>query len=489
LQTPVSDRGLPAKQPTAGALDKDNTANIETVPQPAYPEDLYEGVEIIHEAIDAATDSKSDPLIGTKPYVLELEEESSTLRAKEWSNLFAGVGGSADNANDDSTLGKRRKAAETLSAGEKDDDESSTLGKDTKINLASVVSNPSEPRASPKVEVPAPAFTYNPEEDDDDEVMTWAVQMEPTKPAASPAQTSKQTLGPATSLARRDSQDSVSSVSRQDRPSLRVQTDIAGKVPSTASTSKQPAVQDVIQSATVSKRTISPKSAKQRNRQHSSNASSSPWEEGCNAARKHLQNSKDTSEDSKTSPSMTRRISFNNNAWAYRPPVEQVYENLEEFFPGHDLDKPIIDAGISGPSSAISSPSSEQTGFLISGSGKGSESTSANPVVATQATSHQAALPSHVQPEAGRRFNQNRKSMRMVAADRQSRMKRGESAAKAASANAGATEKADKEKTAEKLARRKSTKVWGRRIQEVTSAEADALASAKESPADRGERE
>lgn len=31
-------------------------------------------------------------------------------------------------------------------------------------------------------------------------------------------------------------------------------------------------------------------------------------------------------------------------AWDFRPPAEWIYDNLDSFFPGHDLDKPIIDA-------------------------------------------------------------------------------------------------------------------------------------------------
>ncbi|KAI9612165.1 hypothetical protein H4Q26_008258 [Puccinia striiformis f. sp. tritici PST-130] len=40
-----------------------------------------------------------------------------------------------------------------------------------------------------------------------------------------------------------------------------------------------------------------------------------------------------------------RRVSFTGDDWAIRPPIDAVYENLEDFFPNHDLDKPIEDIG------------------------------------------------------------------------------------------------------------------------------------------------
>jgi hypothetical protein len=43
------------------------------------------------------------------------------------------------------------------------------------------------------------------------------------------------------------------------------------------------------------------------------------------------------------------------DSWAFRPPPEDVYERLEEFFPDHDLDKPVIEA----PSGGISPTANE----------------------------------------------------------------------------------------------------------------------------------
>ncbi|KAG0708777.1 MAP kinase [Suillus ampliporus] len=41
---------------------------------------------------------------------------------------------------------------------------------------------------------------------------------------------------------------------------------------------------------------------------------------------------------------------FEEYTWAHRPPPEDVYDRLEEFFPEHDLDKPVIEANSGGTS-------------------------------------------------------------------------------------------------------------------------------------------
>ena len=41
---------------------------------------------------------------------------------------------------------------------------------------------------------------------------------------------------------------------------------------------------------------------------------------------------------------------FEGSTWAHRPPPEDVYDRLEEFFPEHDLDKPVIEANSGGTS-------------------------------------------------------------------------------------------------------------------------------------------
>jgi len=57
---------------------------------------------------------------------------------------------------------------------------------------------------------------------------------------------------------------------------------------------------------------------------------------------------------SKPPVSPSHRKSFfaqNTQTWAYRPPPEDMYNHMEDFFPDHDLDKPVIDTAPSGGSS------------------------------------------------------------------------------------------------------------------------------------------
>ena len=100
--------------------------------------------------------------------------------------------------------------------------------------------------------------------------------------------------------------------------------------------------------------------------------------------------------------------------WAFRPPPEDMYERLEEFFPDHDLDKPVIDATPSGGSSP------------------------------TQ--------PDHPPPPAFPPPNRTRhkKSIRVVAHERASKIS----------------------STAQNILRKRSTKLWGSRVEEVTPAQA-----------------
>ena len=50
-----------------------------------------------------------------------------------------------------------------------------------------------------------------------------------------------------------------------------------------------------------------------------------------------------------------RRASFASEIWASRPPVENVVDHLDEFFPGVDLDEPYLEDGVEGASSPMSS--------------------------------------------------------------------------------------------------------------------------------------
>ncbi|THV07695.1 kinase-like protein [Dendrothele bispora CBS 962.96] len=108
------------------------------------------------------------------------------------------------------------------------------------------------------------------------------------------------------------------------------------------------------------------------------------------------------------------------STWAPRPPPEDVYERLEEYFPEHDLDKPIIEAGSGGTSPTAADPS--------------------------------PALPVPSPPERSR--IKGKKSIRIVAEEHKKRIDRTSRTESSTWAN---------------VMRKRSTKLWGSRIEEVTT--------------------
>ncbi|GAA6061114.1 hypothetical protein JCM10212_006145 [Sporobolomyces blumeae] len=151
------------------------------------------------------------------------------------------------------------------------------------------------------------------------------------------------------------------------------------------------------------------------------------------------------------SPPIARRNSFaarekDEKDWAIRPPVETVLENLDVFFPEHDLDKPVFDLATTSPNPAASSSSSSpvrdapplRTNRAGSGGGTG------GPLG-------------------------YRKSIRVVAQDRKRMLqKAGNNVARAVSG------------LGSNLLRRRSTKLFGARIEEVTSAQMQNINAIKE---------
>lgn len=115
--------------------------------------------------------------------------------------------------------------------------------------------------------------------------------------------------------------------------------------------------------------------------------------------------------------------------WAVRPSVEHVYEDLERFFPDHDLDKPIVDAASTSPAT---SPQNTQEDIT---------ETDAAPL-----------LPAKLRPK---------KSIRVVAQDRKKFLQRAVSTQQH-------TKSSSLSSLAAGLLRRKSTKLWGSRLEEVT---------------------
>lgn len=113
---------------------------------------------------------------------------------------------------------------------------------------------------------------------------------------------------------------------------------------------------------------------------------------------------------------------FEESTWAHRPPPEDVYERLEEFFPEHDVDKPIIDATSGGTSPTATEP------------------------------------PSGIPPDDRERITgvRGKKSIRIVAEEHKKRIDRTSRAETAFNAN---------------MIRKRSTKLWGGRLEEVTSSQ------------------
>jgi len=121
-------------------------------------------------------------------------------------------------------------------------------------------------------------------------------------------------------------------------------------------------------------------------------------------------------------------VDDNDDSWASRPPPENIYDHLEKFFPTHDLDKPVIDT------SGDISPTTETV----------------------------EALPP-VNDEKSR--IRAKKSIRIVAQEHKKRFDR--------------TSKADIS-YANNVLRKRHTKLWGSRLEEVTTARS--MASSPESP-------
>ncbi|KAF5384954.1 hypothetical protein D9615_001445 [Tricholomella constricta] len=112
------------------------------------------------------------------------------------------------------------------------------------------------------------------------------------------------------------------------------------------------------------------------------------------------------------------------STWAPRPPPEDVYERLEEFFPEHDLDKPVIEANSGGTSP-----------------------TTAEPAI--------PAPPVAAPPEKLR--IRGKKSIRIVAEEHKKLIDR--------------TSRADPTSYSNVI-RKRSTKLWGSKLEEVTTAQA-----------------
>ncbi|KAH7104917.1 Pkinase-domain-containing protein [Auriculariales sp. MPI-PUGE-AT-0066] len=144
----------------------------------------------------------------------------------------------------------------------------------------------------------------------------------------------------------------------------------------------------------------------------------------------------------------SRFIKRESVTWNVRPPAQEVYENLEEFFPDHDLDKPLLDPSGAATASASSS------------------------ALAGMGDSPQTPLSAAVQSPLGGRPVRHRKTIRHVATERKKILDR--------------TSKIAAEETPEAaMVRKRSTKLWNTKIEEVSS-RAGIPSTIPESPATTG---
>ena len=125
--------------------------------------------------------------------------------------------------------------------------------------------------------------------------------------------------------------------------------------------------------------------------------------------------------------------------WA-RPPPENIYEHLEKFFPTHDLDKPVIEATASGDTSPTSSV--PPAGMIPP------------PIPATDGKTTKMKA---------------KKSIRIVAQEHKKLIDRTSRAAEHTA-------------YADNMKRKRSTKLWGSKLEEVTTARSASSSSLPESP-------
>lgn len=147
---------------------------------------------------------------------------------------------------------------------------------------------------------------------------------------------------------------------------------------------------------------------------------------------------------------INRRASFRRDTWAFRPSAEDVYDRLQDFFPDHDLDKPFIEpVAVDGP------PSPKSAG---------------GPAVPTP-------------PPVAAKDNKfkHRKSIRFVAEERKRALERIQSKEK----------DKDAASRAANLARKRSTKLWGNKVEEITPGQVKSglPSSIPESPEEPARRE
>ncbi|THH09471.1 hypothetical protein EW145_g1989 [Phellinidium pouzarii] len=127
-------------------------------------------------------------------------------------------------------------------------------------------------------------------------------------------------------------------------------------------------------------------------------------------------------------------IKTSQSTWAYRPGPEEISEHLDSFFPDHDLDKPVIDSASGGSSPTAAEPA--MPGFQNSSADKEKKS-------------------------------KHKKSIRIVATEhkkKNDRVSRSDSS------------------TMSTIMRKRSTKLWGSKLEEVTTSQIPSVPVVPESP-------
>jgi len=301
----------------------------------------------------------------------------------------------------------------------------------------------------------APAFDLP---DDDEEGSLWAVKPIGVEDKNSKSRQSSQDKGSAAPLLRKKS--SLKQAGRSGhRPSLTVQIDpTVTEIPDTQYFS---AIAEEGNSAISFPRQSTPTPRSSNGSHELENRPESPEftvgddQKGLNSPmRVPPSPATPTSSVTAGATDLTRKTSFarHEDVWAVRPPTDVVLNNLEEFFPHHDLDKPIVvDNSTSSPPVSPMDTSDSDNNATVKA-----------PIPAHRPKPQQPAVTPSPIPfgkPAGRM-----KSIRIVAKEAMERRRALESRIEGRGRFATV---ANQVKNAN-LLRRRSTKVWGARMLEMT---------------------
>lgn len=188
--------------------------------------------------------------------------------------------------------------------------------------------------------------------------------------------------------------------------------------------------------------------------------------------------------NNRTGSGLDRRASFmRTDAWAARPPPESLIDHLDEFFPNLDLDQPILDdARISPPSSPSSTTVERPYSYQLRDPPLPSpvvEDPTESPVINTKSTASTTTMPPPPVPQEPPQ--RNSVAQRNVAKQGLGRMKSIREVARGAhesrkrftqnsmsSTSTGPGESTMTQTQQQNMMRRKSTKLFGAKLIEVT---------------------